>query len=124
MSSGMWCHDLLRQKPTSDHIAGMEFSLTDLPNDAIHVLGFSGEDGGTSNMKLNVVSQATQTCLVVQDGCAADAPSTWRPRNGQSVQCKPCRTHPVSYTAPYPRRRHLHRRRRENPKSYKCRFVR
>jgi hypothetical protein len=33
----------------------MEFNLNGLPNDAIHVLGFSGEDGGI--VKLNAVSQ-------------------------------------------------------------------
>jgi hypothetical protein len=39
----------------SVHIVGMELSLTGLPNEAIHVSDFSGEDGG--NVKLNVVSQ-------------------------------------------------------------------
>jgi hypothetical protein len=33
----------------------MEFNLNGLPNDAIHVLGFSGEDEGS--VKLNEVSQ-------------------------------------------------------------------
>jgi hypothetical protein len=39
----------------SVHIVGMELNLNSLPNDAIHVSGFSGEDGGL--VKLNVVSQ-------------------------------------------------------------------
>jgi hypothetical protein len=39
----------------SVHFVGMELNFNGLPNDAIHVLGLSGEDGGI--MKLNVVSQ-------------------------------------------------------------------
>jgi hypothetical protein len=38
-------HDLQRQKPTSVHIVGMELKFNGLPNDAILVLGLSGEDG-------------------------------------------------------------------------------
>jgi hypothetical protein len=34
----------------------MELNLNDLPNDATHVSGLSGEDGGI--VKLNTVSQA------------------------------------------------------------------
>jgi hypothetical protein len=49
-------HDLLRQKPTSlYHIAGIGLNLNGLPNDAIHVSGFSGEDGDF--VKMNAVSQ-------------------------------------------------------------------
>jgi hypothetical protein len=44
-------HDLLRQKP----IAGMELNLNGLPNNAIHVSGFGGKDGGI--VKLNAVSR-------------------------------------------------------------------
>jgi hypothetical protein len=36
-------------------IVGIELNLNDLPNNAIHVSGFSGEDGGF--VKLNAVSQ-------------------------------------------------------------------
>jgi hypothetical protein len=35
----------------------MEVNLNGLPNDAIHVLGLSGEDGGI--VKLNAVSQCS-----------------------------------------------------------------
>jgi hypothetical protein len=49
-------HDLLRKKNKfSVHTVGMEFNLNGLPNDAIHVSGFSGEDGGF--VRLNAVSQ-------------------------------------------------------------------
>jgi hypothetical protein len=48
-------HDLLRQKPTSVYIVGMELTLNGLSNDVIHVSGFSGEEEGF--VKLNVVSQ-------------------------------------------------------------------
>jgi hypothetical protein len=37
---------LLSQKPTSVHIIWMELNFNGLLNDAIHVLGLSGEDGG------------------------------------------------------------------------------
>jgi hypothetical protein len=37
-------HDLLRQKPTSVHIVGMELNLNGISNNAIHVSGFNGED--------------------------------------------------------------------------------
>jgi hypothetical protein len=39
----------------SVHIVGMELNLNGLPNDAIHVSGLIGQDGGT--VKLNAVSQ-------------------------------------------------------------------
>jgi hypothetical protein len=39
------------------HIVGMELNLNGLLNDAIHVLGLIGYDGGT--VKLNVVSQVS-----------------------------------------------------------------
>jgi hypothetical protein len=46
---------LLRQKShLSVHIVAMELNFNGLPDDAIHVLGLSGEDGGS--MKLNAVS--------------------------------------------------------------------
>jgi hypothetical protein len=49
-------HDFLRQKTNlSVHIVGMELNLNGLPDDAVHVSGFSGEDGGF--VKLNAVSQ-------------------------------------------------------------------
>jgi hypothetical protein len=35
----------------------MEFNLNGFPNDAIHISGLCGEDGGI--LKLNVVSQIT-----------------------------------------------------------------
>jgi hypothetical protein len=47
-------HDFLGQKPTP-HFAGMELNINGLPNNVIHVSGFSGEDGGIA--KLNAVSQ-------------------------------------------------------------------
>jgi hypothetical protein len=37
------------------HVVGIELNLNGLPNDAINVSGFSGEDGGI--VKLNAVSQ-------------------------------------------------------------------
>jgi hypothetical protein len=37
------------------HIGGMEFSLSHLPDNTIHVSGFCGEDAGI--VKLNIVSQ-------------------------------------------------------------------
>jgi hypothetical protein len=39
----------------SVHIVGIELNLSGLPNDAIHISGFCGEDGGV--MKLNVACQ-------------------------------------------------------------------
>jgi hypothetical protein len=39
----------------SVHIVGMELNLNGLPNDAIHVSGFSREDGGF--VELNAMSQ-------------------------------------------------------------------
>jgi hypothetical protein len=39
----------------SVHVVGMELKLNGLPNDAVHVSGFIGEDGGF--VELNVVSQ-------------------------------------------------------------------
>jgi hypothetical protein len=47
-------HDFLRQNPTSNFV-GMELKLKGLPNNVIHISGFSGEDGG--NAKLNAASQ-------------------------------------------------------------------
>jgi hypothetical protein len=47
-------HDLLRKNQPLFHIVGMELNLNGLPNDAIHVSGFGGENGGF--VKLNVVS--------------------------------------------------------------------
>jgi hypothetical protein len=53
-------HDLPSQPPhLSVHVFGMELILNGLPNDAIHVLGLSGEDG--SIVKLNAVSQVDVT---------------------------------------------------------------
>jgi hypothetical protein len=49
-------HDLLRQKPPYVYIVMVEFNLSGLSNNVMHVLGFCGEDGGF--MKLNAV------CLV------------------------------------------------------------
>jgi hypothetical protein len=42
----MTCRD---KTNISVHIVGMELNLNDLPNNAIHVTGFSGEDGGIVN---------------------------------------------------------------------------
>jgi hypothetical protein len=39
----------------SVHTVGIELNLNGLPNNAIHVLGFSGKDGGI--VKLNAVSR-------------------------------------------------------------------
>jgi hypothetical protein len=39
----------------SAHIVGMELNLNDLPNDVIHLSGFSGKDGGI--LKSKAVSQ-------------------------------------------------------------------
>jgi hypothetical protein len=39
----------------SVYIVGMELNLNGFPNDAVHVSGFSGEDGGF--VELNAVSQ-------------------------------------------------------------------
>jgi hypothetical protein len=39
----------------SVHAVGMELNLNGLPNDAVHVSGFIGEDGGF--VELNAVSQ-------------------------------------------------------------------
>jgi hypothetical protein len=39
----------------SVHIVGMELNLNGLSNDAVHVSGFSGEDGGF--VEMNAVSQ-------------------------------------------------------------------
>jgi hypothetical protein len=44
-----------RKTNLSVHIVGMVLNLNGLPNDAIHVSGFSGEDGGF--VKLSAVSQ-------------------------------------------------------------------
>jgi hypothetical protein len=58
----------------------MVLNLSGLPNNAIHVLGFSGEDG--SMVKLDVVSQVDAVFsygwlgLDGEDVCAADVPST------------------------------------------------
>jgi hypothetical protein len=40
-------HDLLRQDPPPPpvHTVGMELNLSSLPDNAIHVCGFGGEDG-------------------------------------------------------------------------------
>jgi hypothetical protein len=47
-------HDLLRQKPPSLDIPGVEFNLNGLPENAVHISGFRGEDG--SIVKLNAMS--------------------------------------------------------------------
>jgi hypothetical protein len=48
-------HDLLRQKTgLSVHIVGIELNLNGLPNNAIYVSGFSGDNGGI--VKLYAVS--------------------------------------------------------------------
>jgi hypothetical protein len=47
---------LAETKPhLSVHVVGMELNLNDLPNDAIHVSGLGGKDGGA--VKLNAMSQ-------------------------------------------------------------------
>jgi hypothetical protein len=39
-------NDLLRQKPCSLFIFGVELNLSCIPDDAVHVSGLGGEDGG------------------------------------------------------------------------------
>jgi hypothetical protein len=49
-------HVFLRQETNvSVQVVGIELKVNGLPNDATHVSGFSGEDGGF--MRLNAVSQ-------------------------------------------------------------------
>jgi hypothetical protein len=38
-------HDLLRQNPPSVDIVRVEFNLSGLPDNAVHISGFRGEDG-------------------------------------------------------------------------------
>jgi hypothetical protein len=47
-------HDLLRKKPPSRDIVRVEFKLNGLPNSAVHMSGFRGEDGRI--VELNAVS--------------------------------------------------------------------
>jgi hypothetical protein len=44
-------HGLLRKEASlSVHILGMELNFNGLPNNEIHVLGFSGKDAGIVNL--------------------------------------------------------------------------
>jgi hypothetical protein len=47
-------HDLLRQKPPSLDIVRVEFNLSGLPDNAVHISGFRQEDGRI--VKLSAVS--------------------------------------------------------------------
>jgi hypothetical protein len=74
----------------------VEFSLNGLPDNAVHISGFCGEDGRI--VELNALHgqdciQLWPTCLDVLVGCAIDAPLTWCPWNNLSAQYRPCRTH-------------------------------
>jgi hypothetical protein len=47
-------HELLRQKPPSLDIVRVEFNLSGLPDSAVHISGFRGENGRI--VELNAVS--------------------------------------------------------------------
>jgi hypothetical protein len=83
----------------------MELSLIGLPNEAIHVLGLSGKDGGI--LKLNAVSQVN---AVFSHGWLvwmfkADVPLMLLQPRDHGTAClpnvEPFRTHPVSLVPGY-----------------------
>jgi hypothetical protein len=71
----------------------VEFNLNGLPDNAVHISGFRGEDG--SIVELNAVSLVYTVFSYSRFvwGCAVDAPLTRHPQNGPSAQCRPCCTH-------------------------------
>jgi hypothetical protein len=53
---------LLRQKPSSVHIVRVEFNLSGLVNNAVHVSGFCGEVGGTVELNAVPLASTVHSC--------------------------------------------------------------
>jgi hypothetical protein len=66
-----------RWEASTGRIAGKDLNLNDLPNSAIHVLSFSGDDGEGRETEFPSQSsvQLRLTCLDVLAGYVVDAPT-------------------------------------------------